>query len=71
VEIRVRNLKAVCSCGSAEFLSPKEPRLTARTLIACASCGKQRPYAELLDDIGEEAIRQARETLYRMEKNKR
>jgi hypothetical protein len=70
VEIRVRNIKAVCPCGSSEFLTPKEQRLTARTLVTCAQCGKQRFYSDLLDDIGEEAIRQARDALERMTKKK-
>lgn len=70
MEVRVRNLKATCPCGSSEFMASKLS-LSVLEVVMCASCGLQSTYGALLDQIGEEAIKQARMALERLKKERR
>ncbi len=62
--VAVRDIAAHCrKCGNTDFrpLGTAEPRLT--TPMECSACGERANYRELLEQIGEEAIRRANESL--------
>jgi hypothetical protein len=68
--VSVGNISARCKgCGGTDFrvLGMGAPRLTS--LFACTSCGKETTYLDLLNAIGEEAIRRANEALAKLKKN--
>ena len=62
MEVRVGDIAAKCpDCGSGDFVStPLEDEL------ACRSCGKTVARLQLLIQIGEEAARNATESLQRL-----
>jgi hypothetical protein len=63
VEVRVRDIGARCSCGVGGFYAPGRAPWDRGALFVCAACGEQASYGKLLDRIGEEALRRARESL--------
>jgi len=69
--VAVRDITAHCrKCGKTDFqlLSGGEPRLTSA--MACSSCGQRTTYRELLEQIGEEAMKRANEALAALKKKK-
>ncbi|HVL34431.1 MAG TPA: hypothetical protein VM489_02065 [Burkholderiales bacterium] len=68
MQVRVRDAKASCPCGSSEFVAPHAAPYASDDVFACAECGRRRPYGELLEQIGDEAIRRARGALDAMKR---
>ena len=65
--VAVRDIIARCrKCGTTDFkpLAAGELRLT--TAMACSGCGERTTYRDLLEQIGEEAIRRANEAIDRL-----
>lgn len=55
----IRDIKAKCQCGETEYTQPHDPPYAEEDFFACSACGAQARYGALLEQIGEEAIRQA------------
>jgi len=71
MRIRVDDLVARCKrCGSVEFRRLSDEPLRPQSALACEGCEQRTTYRELLDGIGEEAMRLARESIARMKKTK-
>ncbi|HEX7052345.1 MAG TPA: hypothetical protein VF211_00245 [Burkholderiales bacterium] len=67
--VAVRDIAARCrKCGNTDFrpLGPGELRLGSA--MACTSCGERTTYRDLLEQIGEEAIRRANEAIDRLKR---
>lgn len=65
MEIRILHIRARCTrCGVTQFLEPHRPPYRVDDEFLCIECGRAQSYAALLDQIGEEATRQARGALY-------
>lgn len=65
--VAVRDIAARCrKCGKTDFrpLVPGPLRLT--TPMACTGCDERTTYRELLEQIGEEAIRRANDAIERL-----
>jgi hypothetical protein len=65
--VAVRDIAARCrKCGKTDFkpIVPGTPRLT--TPMACTGCGERTTYRELLEQIGEEAIKRANDAIARL-----
>ena len=65
--VAVRDIAARCrKCGKTDFkpLAAGELRLT--TAMACTGCGDRTTYRELLEQIGEEAIKRANDAIARL-----
>ncbi|HVL34619.1 MAG TPA: hypothetical protein VM489_03015 [Burkholderiales bacterium] len=57
------DLAALCPCGASEFASESTPPPKLDSVFTCAACGRRQTYGELLDSIGEQAIKRARDSL--------
>ena len=66
VVVQIHDLRATCSCGASAFYAIDPEPYGPEAELVCAACRKQQPYAALLDGIGEEAMRRARESLARL-----
>jgi hypothetical protein len=67
--IRIGDITASCSeCGATHFepLSPAPLRLASE--LKCVACGARFKYVELLDEIGEEAMRRANKAIDELKK---
>jgi predicted RNA-binding Zn-ribbon protein involved in translation (DUF1610 family) len=67
--VAVRDIAArCCSCGKTDFklLGAGELRLTS--VMACSACGERMIYRDLLEQIGEEAIRRANDAIARLKR---
>ena len=63
MEIRIRSVSAKCSgCGASDFAAPQAP-FGLKDIFICTACQRKITYGELLDSIGEEAMRQAKQAL--------
>ncbi len=65
--VAVRDIAARCRrCGKTDFrpLAPGALRLT--TAMTCTGCGERATYRELLEQIGEEAIKRANDAIARL-----
>lgn len=70
--VSIHDIAARCvSCGTGTFdpVSPGEVRL--ESLLKCSGCGARYIYRELLDQIGEEAIRRANTSTDELQKRPR
>jgi hypothetical protein len=70
--VSVGELSARCkSCGGKDFrlVDAGAVRLTSR--MACTGCSQGTTYRELLESIGEEAMRRANEALEKLRKTRR
>ena len=70
--VSIHDIAAWCvSCGSGKFdpVSPGELRL--ESLLKCSGCGAGYTYRQLLDQIGEEAIRRANMSMDELQKRPR
>jgi hypothetical protein len=68
--VSILDVSACCpSCGGMEFrqLDPGAVRLATR--MACRKCHRSTTYRELLESIGEEAMRRANEAIAKLKKN--
>ena len=63
VVVQIHEVRATCSCGASEFYAIDPEPYGPEAELVCAACRKQQPYVALLDRIGEEAMRRARESL--------
>ena len=72
MKVSVGDVTARCrGCGGTDF-SPAQPGpLGLASILTCAGCGAASTYEELLDAIGEEAIRRANRSLDDLKKNRR
>jgi hypothetical protein len=72
MQVSVGDITARCKeCGGTEFkpLGSGSMRLTSR--LVCIKCERATTYFDLLDQIGEEAMRRANESLAKLKKNGR
>jgi len=71
MKIRVDDLVGRCRrCGSVDFRALSEGALKPQSALACEGCEARTTYRELLDSIGEEAMKLANESIARMKKTK-
>jgi len=64
MHVRIGDITAKCpQCGKTEF---RPAGSGPQRKLECIACGAATTRAALLDQIGEEAIRQARESLLRL-----
>lgn len=67
--VSVGDVKAKCrACGRAEFNRPPGDELALETVLSCRDCGASTTYRELLEQIGEEAMRRANEAIAELKK---
>ena len=65
--ISVGGLQATCSgCGGAEFEAMPGNELRTESKLTCTSCGRISIYHDLLEQIGERAMKQANESLAKL-----
>ncbi len=68
--VSVGDISARCKgCGGTDFKVLSTGALRLTSAMACASCGRKTTYLDLLDSIGEEAIRRANEAFAKLKKN--
>jgi hypothetical protein len=68
--VAIRDVAARCAgCGGTDFTQADGGVLRLATRMVCSACGKETTYRELLDSIGEEAMRRANEALAKLRKN--
>jgi hypothetical protein len=64
MNVSVRDVTAKCpACRGTEFETLLGEALRLTTLLQCSHCGAKSTYRELLDQIGEEAMRRANRAL--------
>jgi len=69
MNISVGEVVARCrSCGGNDFSPAQSGPLGLDSVLTCAGCGAAATYEELLDAIGEEAIRRANRSLDELKK---
>jgi hypothetical protein len=67
--VSVRDVVAKCpGCGETQFTPLAPGALQPATRMKCDGCGAQTTYRELLEQIGEEAMRRANESLAALKK---
>jgi len=72
VIVSVGEVKARCrGCGGTDFTPAQPGELRPASVLACSGCGERSTYEELLDGIGEEAMKQANESLDGLKKKRR
>lgn len=70
--VGIGDISAACKgCGGIDFKVLSTGALRLTSVLACTRCGRETPYLDLLDAIGEEAIRRANEALAKLKKNPR
>ena len=63
--VKVRDIAARCLVCRRDEFEPSSPEpLKARSMLRCAGCGAGYTYVQLIDQIGEEAMRRANEALH-------
>jgi hypothetical protein len=68
--VGIGDISARCKgCGGNDFKVLSAGALRLTSILACTACGRQTSYLDLLDAIGEEAIRRANEALAKLRKN--
>ncbi|HYY60049.1 MAG TPA: hypothetical protein VE756_01535 [Burkholderiales bacterium] len=68
--VSVRDVVARCvRCGETDFRPLDGGALRLATVMRCVTCGRDTTYRDLLDSIGEEAMRRANEALAKLKKN--
>jgi hypothetical protein len=68
--VAIRDVAARCArCGGTDFTQADAGVARLATRMVCSACGKTATYRELLDWIGEEAMRRANESLAKLKKN--
>ena len=70
--VSVGDISARCkSCEGKEFRLADDGALRLVSRMACVQCGHVTTYRELLESIGEEAMRRANEALEKLRKSRR
>ena len=68
--VSIRDISAKCAgCGGIDFKQLDGGALRLGTRMSCAECGRPTTYRELLEAIGEEAMRRANDALAKLKKN--
>ena len=68
--VSIRDVSARCArCGETDFRQQDSGPLRLDTAMRCAGCGRETTYRDLLDSIGEEAMRRANEALAKLKRN--
>lgn len=68
--VSILDVSACCpSCGGMEFRQLDAGAVRLATRLACMRCDRLTTYRELLESIGEEAMRRANEALAKLKKN--
>lgn len=72
MKVSVGDVSARClGCGGTEF-EPAEPgELRLDSVLACAGCGARSSYEQMLNGIGEEAMRRVNEAMEALKKRSR
>jgi uncharacterized Zn finger protein len=69
--VQIRDIAASCAaCGRAEFESLTHRRLVPTSTLKCRHCGASYTYLQLIDQIGEIAMRRANQALDALKKKK-
>jgi hypothetical protein len=69
VKVSVGDVTARCrGCGGTDFTPAQPTPLGFASVLTCAGCGAAATYEELLDAIGEEAMRNANRSLQDLKK---
>ena len=72
VLVSVGDINARCKgCGGTDFKVVKPGALRLTSLMACTACDRVTTYLDLLDDIGEQAMSRANESLANLKRNGR
>lgn len=67
--VAVRDIAARCrKCGKKDFEPLVAGELRLSSTLACTACGTHTTYRDLLEQIGEEAIRRANEAIERLKR---
>jgi hypothetical protein len=70
--VKIHDIAALCvACGGGEFESLSAQRLGPGSLLKCSGCGARYSYVQLIDQIGEQAMRQANTALDEQQKKPR
>ena len=70
--VSVGDLSARCkSCGGKDFRVVDAGAVRLASRMECTQCGHGTTYRELLESIGEEAMRRANEALEKLRKTRR
>ena len=70
--VSVGDISARCKgCGGKDFRVADEGPVRLTSRMACTDCGQVTSYRELLESIGEEAMRRANEALEKLRKGRR
>jgi hypothetical protein len=65
--VSIGDIRAHCpGCGRVEFDERSRAELVLDAELRCTACGRKTSYRDLLDQIGEQAINQANESLSRL-----
>jgi hypothetical protein len=68
--VSIGNISARCkACSGKDFKILSAGALRLASVLGCTNCGREATYLELLDWIGEEAMRLANEALAKLKKN--
>ena len=68
--VSIRDVSARCArCGETDFMQRDSGALRLATAMRCITCGRETSYRDLLDSIGEEAMRRANEALAKLKRN--
>ena len=69
--VSVGDVAARCrGCGGSDFIPAQPGELQLRSVFTCSACAAACTYQELLDSIGEEAMRRANESLDGLKKER-
>jgi hypothetical protein len=68
--VSILDVSACCArCGGMEFRQLDAGAVRLATRMACMKCHRPTTYRELLESIGEEAMRRANEAIAKLKKN--
>jgi hypothetical protein len=68
--VSVRDIAARCKgCGGTDFRKVNGAGDRLASVMACTGCGRETTYRDLLESIGEEAMRRANDALEKLRKN--
>jgi hypothetical protein len=69
--VQIRDIAASCAaCGRTEFESSTRGRLVPTSTLKCSHCGASYSYLQLVDQIGQAAMRRANQALEELKKKK-
>ena len=70
--VRIHDITALCPrCSGIEFEPLSGGPLRLPSELRCVGCGAKTRYLDLLDQIGEEAMRRANRAIEELKKNRR